>query len=117
MNSTDVSPDISHEDFITLSAEGKRVLTGIFKRFDRDNDGLLDENDIDEAFSLTTACPFHEMSTNYFDSCRTVEDKKIDIHAWISLWQLIVTTNCYRYIHCLFEWGCNNVDGMIEVKK
>ena len=112
-----VSPDISHEDIITLSEEGKDALSRIFGRFDKNRDGLLNEEDIDEAFSLTTVCPFHEMSTNYFDSCRTVGEKEIDLNAWISLWQLIATTNCYRYIHCLFEWGCQDIEKMIDIKK
>ncbi|KAG2377850.1 hypothetical protein C9374_008935 [Naegleria lovaniensis] len=51
---SEASPDISHEDVITLSEEGKQVLSHIFRRFDKDNDGLLDEEDIDEAFSLTS---------------------------------------------------------------
>jgi len=117
-DSNEISPSISHEDLITLSSKGKEVLKTIFKKFDRDMDGLLNEEEIAEAFSLTTVCPFLEMSTNYFDSCRTVEENQIDINSWLSLWQLIVTTNCYRFVHCLVEWGfTSGIENMIEIKK
>lgn len=74
------------EETITLSKKGMKVLTKFFSIFDKDGDGLLSEEEIEEAFSIVVSGnPFSKIGKMYLNMAET-EDDKLTLNGWISLW-------------------------------
>ncbi|KAL6928316.1 hypothetical protein ACO0SA_003054 [Hanseniaspora valbyensis] len=84
--------DVSVEDacFVELSSNGYRFLVDVFRRYDKDNDGGLNDSELRKLFKL---CPNGEIptswiNTNFPDSCTTDNDGNVNLSGWLAQWAM-----------------------------
>ncbi|XBW37603.1 hypothetical protein QEN19_003184 [Hanseniaspora menglaensis] len=84
--------DNSIEDgcFIELSSNGYRFLVDLFRKYDKDNDGGLNDKELKNLFKL---CPNAEIptswiKTNFPDSCTTDNDGNVNLSGWLAQWAM-----------------------------
>lgn len=76
--------------FVELSSNGYRFLVDVFRRYDKDNDGGLNDFELKKLFKL---CPKGEIpaswiNTNFPDSCTTENDGNVNLSGWLAQWAM-----------------------------
>eukprot|EP00897_Mesotaenium_endlicherianum_P008582 jgi/Mesen1/7752/ME000407S06972 len=78
------APDQSVE----LNASGLDYLTGVFRAYDSDKDGILTAAEVDEVFSTAPSRPWQEAP--YASAAEATAQGGLTLNAFISLWSLMV---------------------------
>lgn len=80
--------DVNPNSSVELSPTGYKFFVDLFLTFDKDNDGGLNEAEIDNLFRPTPGIPKLWMETNFPSSIVCNEGGYVTLQGWLSQWNL-----------------------------
>lgn len=77
--------DVPSDCSVELSPLGNQFFTDIFEAYDRDQDGALCENELEELFSTSPGNPWREQG---FPATTITDDEgKVTLQGWLAQWR------------------------------
>lgn len=108
----DVNPDSSVE----LSPTGYKFFVDLFLTFDRDNDGGLNEVEIDNLFEPTPGIPKLWLETNFPSSIVCNEGGYVTLQGWLAQWNLTTFLNYKTTLEYLAYLGFDEGNSVKALK-
>ncbi|KAF7488768.1 Mitochondrial Rho GTPase 1 [Sarcoptes scabiei] len=108
-----LNPDIKipEDCFIELSSRGYSFLSDTFKKFDKDNDGALSPNELNELFSCCDAPPKWSSECDYRYCVHTNEKSWLSLQGFLSIWTLTTFIDLKQTLKYLSMFGYTFVTG------
>lgn len=80
--------DVNPNSSVELSPTGYRFLVDLFIKFDKDNDGGLNEKELNNLFRPTPGIPKLWIETNFPSSIVCNEEGYVTLQGWLAQWNL-----------------------------
>ncbi|KAH9924267.1 mitochondrial Rho 1 [Epithele typhae] len=78
--------DVPHDCSVELSPKGYRFLTNVFENFDKDQDGALNKEELDELFSTSPGNPW--AGQKFPDTTVADDTGAVTLQGWLAQWSM-----------------------------
>ncbi|KAJ3261803.1 ERMES complex Ca(2+)-binding regulatory GTPase gem1 [Boothiomyces macroporosus] len=82
--------EVPPESSVELSSAGYQFFTDLFQIFDKDNDGALNQQELEDLFSTSPAIPWEDTAHK---QCITNEEGAITLQGFLAQWSMITLLN------------------------
>ncbi|KAJ3277074.1 ERMES complex Ca(2+)-binding regulatory GTPase gem1 [Terramyces sp. JEL0728] len=82
--------EVPPESSVELSSHGYQFFTDLFQIFDKDNDGALNQQELEDLFSTAPAIPWEDTAHK---QCFTNEEGNITLQGFLAQWSMITLLN------------------------
>ncbi|OWZ68615.1 mitochondrial Rho GTPase 1 [Cryptococcus neoformans Bt85] len=83
--------DVPSDCSVELSPLGNQFLTDIFEAYDKDQDGALSQNELDDLFSTSPGNPW--VSQGFPDTTITDDMGRVTLQGWLAQWSMTTLLN------------------------
>ncbi|KAG8895591.1 ERMES complex Ca(2+)-binding regulatory GTPase gem1 [Tulasnella sp. 403] len=95
--------DVPYDCSVELSASGYQFFTDIFELYDKDKDGALRQEELDDLFSTSPGCPW--IDQGFPDTTISNDDGAVTLQGWLAQWSMTTLLDYRTTLHYLAYLG------------